>query len=379
MRVLSALLRFVLTLVVVVVCAAVAGAAGPATAVAAEKVRFGVAVDPAVGGTAAAPSPVAARLTLAVGSQDRPPAEARELAVAFPQGFTFTGVRAAVCDAEDLGVRGPTACPSGSQIGAGQASFVYLPSSLRIRGTTDAMALYAAGPGKVLLYLHVTQPTTLAFVFPGTVTPGDAASGPVVTFDLREVADASTGTTSLTQVTLDLPRGGLGDAGQAPKAKRYKYCRAVKGTSRTLCYTCRGRGKARRCFNRRFEKRKVVRPRSAVAAAVAVARATPRSGAIGGGGGSPPPMGPAWRGAATRADAALTPPVGALAAGPCGAGGQWAFEARLLFRGGARQTEAATVACTPGSAAAGPGTAPGTPALPPCMVLPALCPAPSRP
>jgi len=312
----------------------------PPAAALAEDVTFRAVVDPVTGGTPTEPAPVAAQLEVAIGSQDRPPAETRELAVAFPPGFTFTGTNAPACDMEDLGVRGPTACPAGSQIGSGEATFVYLPTSLRIRGTTDAMALYSGGPGKLLLYLHVTQPTELAFVFPGVVT--DGPEGPLMTFDLREVSDASTGTTAVTKVRLDLPRGGTGVAPPRPaKARRYKACRRLgRSTTRVVCFTCRGRGPAKRCFNRRIERRR--------------AASAPRQ--------------------ATEAV-----PVGALASGPCPADGRWPFQARLLFRGGGdpRQTADVVVTCTPtpsGPSAQAPAPSPAQPA---CMVLPQLCPPPA--
>lgn len=317
---------------------AVVLALAPGVAGAAQDVALRAVLDPATGSAGQSATPVAAQLDVTVGTQSRPPAETRELAVAFPAGFSFTGTAAPACDMEELGVRGPTACPAGSQIGSGEASFVYLPDTLRIRGTTDAMALYSAGPGRLLLYLHVTRPTELAFVFPGVVT--DGPDGPVVTFDLREVSDASTGTTAVTRVRLDLPRGGTGVAAPRPaRARRYKACRRLgRSTTRVVCFTCRGRGAAKRCFNRRVERRP--------------ARSAPRQ--------------------ATQAV-----PVGALAAGPCPADGRWPLQARFLFRGAGdpRQTADAVVTCTPAPAAP-PSTDPQpTPAQPACTVLPQLCPA----
>ena len=129
-------------------------------------------VRPATPGTLAAPAPVAlsVRATLAGDARGALPPTLRRLTIGLPDGFATALEGTVACDREALALGGPGACPAASRLGAGAASFVYVAGLIRIAATTEELTLVRGAGDGVLLYLRVTQPTTVAYVLPGTLT-----------------------------------------------------------------------------------------------------------------------------------------------------------------------------------------------------------------
>src|SRR4051794_39337680 len=115
-----------------VISAAPAGAAEQRAALAAK-------FTPTKAGTASAPNPVATELTFSFpdASETNVPPRGRELDIALPEGFKYTGSGAAVCDFAKLQADGPSACPAGSQLGEGGASFYLVFPNFPVSGSTD--------------------------------------------------------------------------------------------------------------------------------------------------------------------------------------------------------------------------------------------------
>lgn len=179
---------------------------------------FSVTVNGAPG-SATAPQPVRVGIDAALPAASGATQPAlRTLSVALPGGFTTTLDTIVSCSRPAFETSGSAACPAGSRLGAGSASFVYASGGLRIPASTDELVLFhgertasATGPGKqsaLYLYLRITKPIALSFVVPGTVVDRPAPAGPLVTFDLGAVAQPGGGASvSVTRAAFEIARG----------------------------------------------------------------------------------------------------------------------------------------------------------------------------
>jgi hypothetical protein len=193
-----------------VVWAATSGAAaafGAAT--------FSVTATPATPGGATASQPVklAVRASLTAASGSPPPL--RTLSISLPNGFTTTLPAIASCVAPDFAARGSSACPVGSRLGTGRASFVYTSGGARIPAATDEVVLFhgerAGARSALYLFAHISKPVAFSFSLPGAVEDRAAPAGPLVTFDLSGVAQLNTGgAVSLASAAFDIERGVVG-------------------------------------------------------------------------------------------------------------------------------------------------------------------------
>ncbi len=167
-------------------------------------------VTPARPATTPAGSPVelAIRAALSAAARGTLPPTLRALSLAMPAGFQIALADVPPCSQDVLELRGPAACPTGSRIGAGSASFVYVAGALRISATTRELSVFR-GPGTaILVYVRVTQPTTFAVVLTGTLEDRPAPAGPRLSLDLARIARIEGGGSAVvTRLAVDLSRG----------------------------------------------------------------------------------------------------------------------------------------------------------------------------
>ncbi len=189
--------------------ASLAGAACAATdGLAASSVS--VAVTPArpAASPARAPVSVAIRASLGADRRGALPPTLRALSISTPAGFQTALAGTPSCAQDTLELGGPGACPGGSKLGAGSASFVYVAGALRIAASTRELSVFR-GPGDAILaYVEVSQPTTFSVVLPGTLSARPAPSGPLLSLDLGRVAQVEGGGSAVvTRLAVDLERG----------------------------------------------------------------------------------------------------------------------------------------------------------------------------
>ena len=194
------------------VLATIASTAIATTTSARAAVSFAVTAHPATPGAPTASQPVKLAVRASLTSSSR---TVSRLAIALPDGFTTTLPTLASCIAPDFDSAGSSACPAGSRLGSGSASFVYVAGATRIAAATDEVVLFHGrreGTTSALhLYLRISKPIALSYTIPGTIEDRAAPAGPLVTFDLSRVAQPGAGgRVSVTRAAFDLDRGLVG-------------------------------------------------------------------------------------------------------------------------------------------------------------------------
>ena len=200
----------------VVLAITAAAALAPADAARAAA-TFAATVTPGTPGTTAAPNPVTvglrATLSAPAGGTPKP---IRGLQISLPDGFATTLASIPSCLEPRFHARRAAGCPPESRLGGGSASFVYVAGGLRLSGTTDEMLLFhgerrrtASGHESTLyLYALVSRPIHYIFSIAGRIEDRPPPAGPLVTFDLGNVANpAEGGTVSVTRAAFDIDRG----------------------------------------------------------------------------------------------------------------------------------------------------------------------------
>ncbi|HWI08030.1 MAG TPA: hypothetical protein VNT54_10990 [Solirubrobacteraceae bacterium] len=198
---------------VLVATAAVAATADAARAA----VTVSATVTPATPGTAGAPNPVAVGLRATLtGRSNATPRPIRGLQISLPDGFATTLASIPSCLEPRFAARGAAGCPPQTRLGVGSASFVYVAGGLRLNASTDELMLFhgerrrtTIGHESTLhLYARVTKPIHYVFSIAGRIDDRQPPLGPLVSFDLGDVANPPEGgTVSVTRAAFDVDRG----------------------------------------------------------------------------------------------------------------------------------------------------------------------------
>lgn len=200
----------------VVLAITVAAAVAPADAARAAT-TFAATVTPATPGTATAPNPVTVglRATLSAPAGGAPKS-IRGLQISLPDGFATTLGSIPSCLEPRFHARRAAGCPPESRLGGGSASFFYVAGGSRFNASTDELLLFhgerrptvSGHESTLYLYALVTKPVHYVFSIAGRIEDRPPPAGPLVTFDLGNVASpAEGGTVSVTRAAFDIDRG----------------------------------------------------------------------------------------------------------------------------------------------------------------------------
>lgn len=313
---------------VIAVAVIVAALAHSAEAPAATSSTFTASVDPPAPGTAGQATPVAVGTEgkFASDAVGQAPTPVTRYTIAFPSTFTYRGDQRPTCPMTTAS-KGPGACPSTSELARGNADLTAQAGATSFPGKAD-LYLYNAGPGKLTMLFHLTDPTRYDLALTGTVTTEAGAFGPVLSIDTSPMTNGAPGTVHLQRVALNFLKGAAAPPAGGSQTKTSKrkraYSRCVKRAKKLA-------GKKRKAALKKCRRLRHRKPK------------TP-----------------------TSQSAQSQPSV--FDAGPC-PDGKWVIEGRFEFKDGTKQARDATVVCSGGSAPPPPQPQPV-----PCPLPAPLCP-----
>jgi hypothetical protein len=170
-----------------------AGVALLVSAGAAQAANFSATVSPAAAGTTQSPQPHTTGLALTKidpGIDGNAKSALVTLVESLPADFVTTLAPFATCPPSTV-VHGDNKpkCPDAALLGHVTAT-AYLPA-LAFNTTSDQGYIWKIGDNRVGVWVHVSHPIPAGIAAYGTVTRGVAPFGPVVTWDMRPLADGA--------------------------------------------------------------------------------------------------------------------------------------------------------------------------------------------